>query len=65
MKNSGWVVVIFENEHKQFDGECAYVKGPFDTYEAAEDWAASAKDCQDGEFQLTFIEAPDSQRAAA
>ncbi len=65
MANNGWVVVIFENEHKKFDGECAYVKGPFDTYESAQDWAETAKDCQDGEFQITFIEKPERKQAAA
>jgi hypothetical protein len=55
-KSKGGVVVVFENEHKQFDGEAAYVKGIFDKYEEAKDWAAEAKDCQDGEFQITFIE---------
>lgn len=56
MKSSGWVVVVFENEQKQFAGECAYVKGPFDLYEEAQDWAEGADDCNDGEFQITFIE---------
>ena len=65
MKNNGWVVVIFENEHKQFNGECAYVKGPFETYEAAQDWAEREDDCSDGCFQITFIEAPEQQQAAA
>jgi hypothetical protein len=27
MKSSGWVIVVFEGEHRQFDGEVAYVKG--------------------------------------
>jgi hypothetical protein len=56
MKSSGWVVVIFENEYRQFKGEVAYVKGPFDLYEEAEDWASTDKHCEDGEFQITFIE---------
>lgn len=59
MKNDGWVVVIFEGEHKNFNGEVAYVKGPFEQYEAAEDFANSSKDCDDGQFQITFIEKPE------
>ena len=56
MKNNGWVIVVFEKAHAQFAGEVAYVKGPFDKYEEAEDWANSAKDCADGEWQMAFIE---------
>jgi hypothetical protein len=56
MKNNGWVVVVFENEHKQFAGEVAFVKGPFEQYEAAEDWTIVDKSCRDGEFQITFID---------
>ena len=47
MKNSGWVVVVFEGEHRNFPGEVAYVKGPFETYEAANDWADQSKHCAD------------------
>lgn len=66
MESSGWVIVVFEGEHRQFDGEVAYVKGPFDTYEAATDWAENSKDCPgkvgvDGEWQITFIEAADEK----
>lgn len=57
-KSKGWVVVVLEGEHKQFPGEIAYVKGPFDTFEAATDWADKEEDCADGEWQITFIEAP-------
>ena len=55
-KSKGWVIVVFENEHKNFEGEVGYVKGPFDTYEQATDWAEESKHCQDGEWQITFIE---------
>ena len=65
MKSNGWVIIVFENEQKQFDGEAAYVKGPFDACEAATDWAENAKDCQDGEWQITFIEPRDERRVAA
>jgi hypothetical protein len=59
MKNNGWVVVVFEGEHKQFDGEVAYVKGPFELYEEAQSWAENATDQSGrpiGECQITFIE---------
>lgn len=65
MRNSGWVIVVFENEHAKFKGEVAYVKGPFDQYEAAVDWAETAKDCQDGEWQITFLEAAKELASAA
>ena len=64
MKSSGWVIVIFEGEHKQFDGEVAYVKGPWDKYEDAQAWAENASDCPDGEWQITFIEAAPVEAAA-
>lgn len=58
--NAGWVVVIFEKEGAAVsthgDNEVAYVKGPFATYEAAEDWAQKAEDCDDGRYQITFLE---------
>lgn len=56
MKSSGWVVVVFETENCDVSGELAYVKGPFDQYEAANDWAESADDCADGRWAITFIE---------
>lgn len=56
MKSKGWVVVVFENEHRHFENEVAYIKGPFETYECAEDWSNGAEDCQDGTCQITFIE---------
>ena len=61
MKSSGWVIVVFENEHAP-PGEVAYVKGPFEQYEAATDWAENSTDCPgragvNGEWQITFIEA--------
>lgn len=70
MKSSGWVIVVFEGEHRQFDGEVAYVKGPFETYEAATDWAEHSEDCPgkhgvDGEWQITFIEMADAKKIAA
>jgi hypothetical protein len=55
-KNSGWVVVVFENENAKFAEEVAYVKGPFAEYEAADDWMATSDDCGDGKCQITFIE---------
>jgi len=55
-KSSGWVVVVFENEHRQFDGEVAYVKGPFEQYEGAQDWIEGTDDCTDGKCQITFLE---------
>ena len=60
MKSNGWVIIVFEEEHRQFDGEVAYVKGPFEKYEDAIDWAENNTDnpgktgC--GEYQITFIE---------
>ena len=62
MKSSGWVIVVFEGEYREFDGEVAYVKGPFDQYEQAKDWAEQAEDCPGpggfrGEWQITFLEA--------
>jgi len=59
MKSSGWVVVIFEGEYAQFVGEVAYVKGPFEQYEQAKNWADNDKACIRDEFQITFIEAAD------
>lgn len=59
MKSSGWVVVVFEGEYRQFDGEVAYVKGPFDEMEQAQSWADSSEHCQRDEFQITFIEPKD------
>lgn len=59
-KNQGWVVVVFENEHAKYEGEVAYITGPFDQYEAAEDWMESAEDCDDGKCQITFIEKPEA-----
>ena len=56
MKNGGWVVVVFENEYRTFDGEVAYIKGPFNHYEAAEDWVNSDKACDDGKCQITFLD---------
>jgi hypothetical protein len=50
-QNDGWVVVVMENEQ-----EIAYIKGPFATHEEAEDWASTAKDCEGGYCQITFIE---------
>lgn len=61
MKSKGWVVVVFEGEYRHFDGEVAYVKGPFDQYEQAKEWADESKDCPPGEYQITFIEAPEVQ----
>ena len=55
-RNAGWVVIVFENEHRNFDGEVAYVKGPFEQYEAANDWMENADDCNDGKCQITFLE---------
>lgn len=62
MKSSGWVIVVFEGEYRHFDGEVAYVKGPFEKYEEATDWANKSEDCPGpdgfkGEWQITFIEA--------
>ena len=70
MKSSGWVIVVFEGEYRNFIGEVAYVKGPFDTYEAATDWAENSTDCPgkvgvDGEWQITFIEMADAEKIAA
>lgn len=59
-KSSGWVVVVFEGEYKQFDGEVAYVKGPFDEMEQAQAWADQSEHCQRDEFQITFIEPRDA-----
>lgn len=61
MKSSGWVIVVFENEHAP-PGEVAYVKGPFEKYEEATGWAQKAEDCPcpggfKGEWQITFLEA--------
>ncbi len=66
MKSSGWVIVVFEGEYREFDGEVAYVKGPFDQYEQAMDWAHQAEDCPGpggikGEWQITFIEPKDAE----
>lgn len=66
MANDGWVVVVLEHEDTaEFVNEVAYIKGPFDTYEAAEDWANTDKDCDDGRCQITFLEKPDSKQRAA
>jgi hypothetical protein len=65
MKSSGWVIVVFEGEHRQFDGEVAYVKGPFDQYQDATDWAEHSDDCPEGEWQTTFIEMPEAEKVAA
>jgi hypothetical protein len=64
MQNDGWVVVVMENEHRNFVGEVAYIKGPFETHEEAEDWANTAKDCEDGLCQITFLEHPGPTFAA-
>jgi hypothetical protein len=61
MKSSGWVIVVFEGDHREYEGEVAYVKGPFDQYEEATDWANKSEDCPgpdgfSGEWQITFIE---------
>lgn len=65
MKSSGWVIVVFEEEYRKFDGEVAYVKGPFDTYEAAIDWAENSTEFPGkagvGEYQITFLEAVESK----
>jgi hypothetical protein len=63
MQNDGWVVVVMEND--KFVGEVAYIKGPFETHEEAEDWADKAKDCEDGFCQITFIERPGPTFATA
>jgi hypothetical protein len=55
-RNAGWVVVVFENEHAQFPHEVAYVKGPFEQYEQAEDWASREPACTDGFWQITFLD---------
>ena len=56
MRNKGWVVVVFETaELANFSGEVAYVAGPFEQYEVAEDWSNEAKDCLDGTCQIAFI----------
>lgn len=65
MKNDGWVIVVFEGEHRQFDGEVAYVKGPFDQYQDAVDWAESSDDCPDSKWQITFIEAREDNNSMA
>lgn len=62
MKSSGWVIVVFEGEFAEFEGEVAYVKGPFEQYEQAKDWAQKSSDCPGpdgfrGEWQITFLEA--------
>ena len=57
MKSSGWVIVVFENEYRNFDGEVGFVKGPFETYEEAQDWAEASEQCTDGKWQITFLEA--------
>jgi hypothetical protein len=60
MKSSGWVIIVFETEQREFDGEVAFVKGPFDQYEQAKDWAETNTDtpgeigCED--WQIAFIE---------
>jgi hypothetical protein len=56
--NAGWVVIVFEDP-ASYPGEVAYVKGPFQLYEEAEDWMSDAEDCADGTCQITFIESPD------
>jgi hypothetical protein len=56
MTEIGWVVVVFKPEERHCDGEVTYVKGPFETYEAAQDWAGQSEDCLAGEFQLKFID---------
>jgi hypothetical protein len=64
-QNDGWVVVVMEEiEHRNFFGEVAYIKGPFETHEEAEDWASTAKDCEGGYCQITFIENPGPTFAA-
>ena len=70
MKSSGWVIVVFEGEYREFDGEVAYVKGPFEKYEDAIAWAESAEDCPGpggfkGEWQITFIEMANAEKVAA
>jgi len=62
MRSSGWIIVVFEGEHRQFEGEVAYVKGLFEQYEQATDWAHQAGDCPGpggfkGEWQIAFLEA--------
>jgi hypothetical protein len=51
-----FVVVVFENEQAQFVGEVAFVRGPFTTWEAATDWAETARCCADGKFQITTLD---------
>ena len=71
MKSSGWVIVVFEGKYREYDGEVAYVKGPFEKYEDAIDWAENSEDCPgkagvQGEWQITFIEpASEADKAAA
>lgn len=59
MTNSGWAIVLFEPD-AQFSGEVAYVKGPFETFEEATDWAGTAEGCQDGNWQVTFLDPKDA-----
>jgi len=47
-KSSGWVVVVFED-----DDQVAYVKGPFDEHQEAEDWAELLGT---GNFQLAHLD---------
>jgi hypothetical protein len=66
MKSSGWVIVVFEGEYRNFDGEVAYVKGPFQTWEAATEWAENSTDCPgkvgvDAEWQITFLESVEAR----
>jgi hypothetical protein len=63
MKSSGWVIVVFEGEYRQFDGEVAYVKGPFDEYQDAIDWAEASE--VKGEWQITFIEPKEPTKKVA
>ena len=65
MKSSGWVIVVFENEYKKFDGEVAYVKGPFEQYQDATDWAENDEHCTDGEWQITFLDPAPAKAMAA
>lgn len=55
---SAWCIVVFEGEHREYDGEVAYVKGPFSEYKDAIAWAENEESRADGEFkwQITHLD---------
>jgi hypothetical protein len=53
MRSAGWVVVVSEGED---NATVALVKGPFETFELAEDWAEDEQNATYGHYTITHLE---------